>query len=172
MSSSKIKNIQRVNLLLENRYLTEGNVTIEQLLQNKTLKLFKRIDTPGEIIFEHTLENPFKKGEFYKNISITFTMGGYKNKSVQIMVFCENPSFVDIVKKITEKLQQFKDAGETYLVDDSEGKTKNTFGYEFSKIISVEDADRVFESIKAITDYSDIENKDEDLFIKNPEWVK
>ena len=43
-SSSKIRHIQKSNLILESRYLFEGNLTLTQILQGKQLLLFNRKD--------------------------------------------------------------------------------------------------------------------------------
>ena len=108
-SSSKIRHSQKSNLILESRYLFEGNLTPPQILQGKQLTLFKRTDDNNLVEFSHTLENKFKKGDWYKNIYIAFEVSGRKNDNVQITIICENPSYIDIARKITESLNVFKD---------------------------------------------------------------
>jgi len=167
---NKIKNVQQANLMLENRYLTEGNVTIEQLLQGKTLTLFKRVDNPGEVVFDHQLENKFKQGKNYKNITISFSMGGYKGKFVSIVIYCDNPSYIEMTKKIVESLKQFKDETDPYVLDDSAETAAKDFSYEASKTISVEDVNKAFEEIKKNTNA--IGSIDSDSYASNLEWSK
>lgn len=167
---NKIKNIRQANLMLESRYLTEGNVTIEQLLQGKALTLFKRVDNPGEVVFEHQLDNNFKGGGNDKNITISFSMGGYKGKYVSILIYCDNPSYIEITKKIVESLKPFKDAVAPYVFDDSAETTTRDFAYEASKTISPEYVNQAFDGIKKITDT--IATIDSDYYATNPDWVK
>jgi hypothetical protein len=167
---NKIKNVQQANLMLENRYLTEGNVTIEQLLQGKTLTLFNRVNNPNEVVFEHTFTNQFKKDDYYKNITISFSMGGYKGKYVSILIYCDNPSYIEMTKKIVESLKPFKDAADPYVFDDSAETTTRDFAYESSKTISPEYVNQAFDGIKKITDT--IATIDSDYYASNPEWVK
>ena len=155
---------------MESRYLFEGNLTPPQILQGKQLTLFKRTDDNNLVEFSHTLENKFKKGDWYKNIYIAFEVSGRKNDNVQITIICENPSYIDIARKITESLNVFKDLTPILVYDDGDEKTKNGFGYEVRKTIPLENLNSAFEGIKKIVE--PIGSIDGETYINSLDWTK
>lgn len=169
-SSSKIRHIQKSNLILESRYLNEGDLTLQQTLQGKQMNLFKREDDVNGVSFSHTMKNEFNPNQYYKNIYISFYQTGKKNKNVGIEIICENPAYVEMCKQILESLNKYEDMEPILVDDNSDGKTKNTFGYEIRKVISLENLNDAFNSIKYIV--SPITQIDGDDFVSNPEWVK
>jgi len=169
-SYSKIRHIQQSNLIMESRYLFEGTMTLQQILQGKQLILFKRTDDTNSVEFSHMLENKFKKGDWYKNIYIAFGVTGRKNENVQITIICENPSYIDIARKINDSLNVFKDLTPILVYDDGDEKTKNGFGYEVLKTISLENLSSAFEAIRRVVE--PIGSIDGDFFVNNPDWVK
>lgn len=169
-SSSKIRHIQKSNLILESRYLFESNLTLPQVLQGKQLTLFKRTDDGNVIYFSHMMQNKFKPGDNYKNIYISFEITGRKNENVAITIICENPSYIDMARKITESLSGFKDMESIMVADDGDEKTKNGFGYEVRKTIPLENLNSAFEGIKKIVE--PIGSIDGETYINSPEWSK
>ena len=169
-SYSKIRHIQQSNLIMESRYLFEGTMTLQQILQGKQLILFKRTDDTNVVEFSHMMENKFKKGDWYKNIYIAFGVTGRKNENVQITIICENPSYIDIARKINDSLNVFKDLTPILVYDDGDEKTKNGFGYEVLKTISLENLSSAFEAIRRVVE--PIGSIDGDFFVNNPDWVK
>ena len=169
-SGSKIRHIQKSNLILESRYLNEDKITLQQILQGQKLESFQRNDESNQIVFSHTIKNQFKPDEFYKNIFISFYPTGKNNKYIGITVMCENPAYVEMCKQILQSLNKIEDIEPISVFDESDGKTKNTFGYEFRKVISLENLGEAFNNIKYIV--NPIAQIDGDDFVNNLEWVK
>ncbi len=155
---------------MESRYLNEGDLTLQQILQGKQINSFKREDGVNEVQFFHTMKNEFNPNEYYKNIYIAFYQTGRKNKNVGINIICENPAYVEMCKQMLESLNKYEDMEPIMVADDSDGKTKNTFGYEIRKVISLENLESAFISIAAIA--RPVDEIAGDVFVNNPEWVK
>jgi hypothetical protein len=169
-SYSKIRHIQQSNLIMESRYLFEGTMTLQQILQGRQLTLFKRTDDTNSVEFSHMLENKFQKGDWYKNIYISFGVSGRKNENVQILIICENPAYIDMARKITESLNGFKDVVPIFVLDDGDETDKHSFQYEVMKTISLENLSAAFDGIKRVVE--PIGSIDGNLFVNNPDWVK
>ena len=170
-SSSKIRHIQKSNFILESRYLFEGNLTLTQILQGKQLFSFNRKDEENvgknNVYFSHGMKNNFKPD--YSNIDITFSANGRKDENVRIDIYCENPEYIKTARKITESLNGIEDALPIVIDDNGDETIKNLFGYEVTKIISLENLNLAFEKIAQIVGTS---NAVSDEMVDNPEWSK
>ena len=93
-----------------------------------------------------------------------------RSKNVGIEIICENPAYVEMCKQILESLNKYEDMEPILVDDNSDGKTKNTFGYEIRKAISWENLNDAFNSIKYIV--NPITQIDGDDFVSNPSWIK
>jgi hypothetical protein len=166
-SSSKIRHIQKSNLILESRYLFEGNLTLPQILQGKQLLSFTRKDEENAIYFSNMVKNDFKPD--YLNIDIIFSVNGRKNENVRIDIACENPEYIKTARKITESLNGIEDVLPIVIDDNGDETDKREFGYEVTKIISLENLNSAFEKIAQIVGTS---NAVSDEMTDNPYWVK
>jgi hypothetical protein len=170
-SSSKIRHIQKSNLILESRYLFEGNLTLTQILQGKQLLSFNRKDEENVgkngVYFSHGMENNFKPD--YSNIDMTFGVDGRKDENVRIGIYCENPEYIKIARKITESLNGIEDVQPIVIDDNGDETDKREFGYEVTKIISLENLNLAFENITKVVG---VPNAISDEMVDNPYWVK
>jgi len=166
-SSSKIRHIQKSNLILESRYLFEGNLTLPQILQGKQLSLFNRKDEENVVYFSHKMENNFKPNN--SNIDVIFGADGRKNENVRIDIYCANPRYIETARKITESLNGIEDVQPIVIDDNGNDPDKNSFGYEASKVISLQNLNSAFEKITQIMGAS---NAVSDEMVNNPGWVK
>ena len=166
-SSSKIRHIQKSNLILESRYLFEGNLTLPQILQGKQLLSFDRKDEENVVYFSHKVKNDFKP--INSNIDVIFGADGRKNENVRIDIYCQNPEYIKIARKITESLNGIEDVQPIVIDDRGDDPDKHSFGYEVAKTISLENLNLAFENItKVVGAPNAISNE----MVDNPYWVK